>query len=143
MSSWRQQALIEAPVEAVWALVGDPNRYPEWAGEVAEVTGLPRVEPHATFRQATRTPLGRSTTTFRIEALEAMRSIRMRCQASGYYSEWTLTEVRGDTFVDVEVGMEPVHLRDRAFDATLGKSWFRRVAHRSLDGLRAASRRGG
>ena len=141
MSSWRQQALIEAPVEAVWELVGDPRRYPEWAGEVVEVTGLPLVEANAAFRQVTRTPLGKSTTTFRIEALEAMRSIRMQCQATGYYSEWTLTEVRGDTFVDAEVGMEPVHLRDRAFAATLGKSWFRRVTDRSLDGLRAATRR--
>lgn len=141
MPSWRQQALIEAPVEAVWELVGDPRRYPEWAGEVAEVTGLPRVEADAAFQQVTRTPLGKQTTTFRIEALDAMRSIRMRCQASGYYSHWTLTEVRGDTFVDVELGMDPIHLRDRAFAATLGKSWFRRVAERSLDGLRAAAGR--
>ncbi len=36
MASWRQQALIEAPVEEVWRLVGDPGRYPEWAGEVIE-----------------------------------------------------------------------------------------------------------
>jgi Polyketide cyclase / dehydrase and lipid transport len=139
MSSWRQQALIEAPLDAVWELVGDPTRYPEWAGDVLEVTGVPRVEPDATFQQVTRTPLGETTTTFRVEQLDAMRSIRMRCQASGYYSHWTLTEVRGDTFVDVEIGMDPIHLRDRVLAATLGKSWFRRVADRSLDGLRAAA----
>ena len=28
MASFRQQTLIEAPVEAVWELVGDPKRYP-------------------------------------------------------------------------------------------------------------------
>ena len=26
----RQQVLIEAPVEVVWRLVGDPNRHSEW-----------------------------------------------------------------------------------------------------------------
>ena len=30
MSVARRQAQIEAPVGAVWDLLGDPNRYPEW-----------------------------------------------------------------------------------------------------------------
>lgn len=48
MSSWRQQALIDAPVNVVWELVGDPKRYPEWAGDVVEVTGLASVDEGAT-----------------------------------------------------------------------------------------------
>ena len=38
MSSWRQQALIEAPIDVVWGLVGDPKRHPHWAGGVVGVT---------------------------------------------------------------------------------------------------------
>jgi uncharacterized protein YndB with AHSA1/START domain len=30
MSGWRRQAVIDAPIEVVWELVGDPNRHPEW-----------------------------------------------------------------------------------------------------------------
>ncbi|HEX6583794.1 MAG TPA: SRPBCC family protein [Thermoleophilaceae bacterium] len=32
-----QQAFIEAPVERVWELVGDPNRHPEWWPEMLEI----------------------------------------------------------------------------------------------------------
>jgi len=41
VGSWRQQALIDSPVQQVWEMVGDPNRYPDWVGEeIAGVTGL-------------------------------------------------------------------------------------------------------
>jgi uncharacterized protein YndB with AHSA1/START domain len=32
-----QQTFIEAPVERVWELVGDPNRHPEWWPEMLEI----------------------------------------------------------------------------------------------------------
>jgi uncharacterized protein YndB with AHSA1/START domain len=137
MSSWRQQALIEAPVEEVWRLIGDPSSYPAWAGDdVLEVTGLPTVEIGATFRQVTRTPLGRQEATFRIEELEELREIRMTCDESGLFSRWLLTEAQENTFADVEFGIEPKRLRYRAFDATLGKLWYRRIADGFIDGLR-------
>ena len=28
MAAWRQQALIDAPLEVVWSLVGDPRSFP-------------------------------------------------------------------------------------------------------------------
>jgi len=55
MPSWRDQALIDAPIEVVWGLVGDPRRFPEWAGDTLEVTGLATVERRAcvgTLRRA-------------------------------------------------------------------------------------------
>jgi hypothetical protein len=39
MASWRQQALVEAPVEDVWGLISDWARYPDWNGDVIKVTG--------------------------------------------------------------------------------------------------------
>ena len=79
MSSWREQALVEAPVEKVWEVVGDPARFPEWAAEVIEVTGLAEVEEGATYRQRSRVPFGTHTTSFEIEELEDMRRICLRC----------------------------------------------------------------
>jgi uncharacterized protein YndB with AHSA1/START domain len=139
MASARRQALIEAPIETVWSLVGDPARYPEWAGGVVEVTGLARAERGAEFRQKTKRPIGPiATTTFRIDELDELHEIHMTCEASGLYSHWQLTEAQDSTFVDVEIGMEPDALRTRAFDATIGRHWYRTLADDSLDGLRSA-----
>ena len=144
MSSWRQQALIEAPVDEVWSLIGDPSKYPSWAGrDVLEVTGLPSVEEGATFRQVTRTPLGRREVNFRIDDLEELREIRMTCDESGMFSRWVLTEAQESTFAEVEIGIEPKSLGHRAFDATLGKQWYRRMADGFIDGLREALARSG
>ncbi len=141
MSSWRQQALIEAPVDAVWRLVSDPRRYPEWAGNVLEVTGLATLERGATYEQTNKLPVGKRTTTFEVEELDELREIRLRCTASGYYSRWLLTEAQDETFADVEIGMEPKELSARALDATIGKRWYRRIAADQLDGLREVVRR--
>src|SRR5688572_8717068 len=110
MASFRQQTLIEAPVEDVWRLVGDPRRYPEWAGDVLEVTGLPdQVSAGTEFTQRSKTPFGSSETRFVVDELEDLREIRMSCLQSGYYSHWLLTEAGDDTYCEVEIGMEPKH----------------------------------
>ena len=136
MSSWRQQALIPAPVERVWELVGNPNRYPEWAGDVLKVTGLPSVVPSATYRQVTKLPVGKADTTFLVEAVEELREIRLRCMDRGYYARWLLTPARGQTFAEVEIGMDPGSLAARAVDRAIGKRWYRGVAEQYLDGVR-------
>jgi hypothetical protein len=136
MSSWRQQAVIDAPVGAVWSLVGDPNRYPEWAGDVLDVTGLPTVQEGAQFTQRSRLPVGSRTTTFVVDKLDDLHEIQLRCLTSGYYSHWLLTEAQDATFVDVEIGMEPVALSYRAVDATVGKWWYRRLVESALDSVK-------
>ena len=142
MSSCHRQALIYAPVGEVWNLVGDPARYPEWAAGVVEVTGLAEIAAGAEYKQKTNTPLGSATTTtFRIDQLDELHEIHLRCESSGLYSHWLLTEAQDSTFVDLEIGMEPAALKHRAFDAVLGKRWYRGLADDSLDGLRAAAAR--
>lgn len=140
MGSYRQQTLIKAPVTAVWREVGDPNRYPQWAGDVVEVTGLEDVEQGARYRQRSRTPLGTTETEFVVEALDEAREIHVRCLMSGYYLHWLLTEAGDDTFAEVEIGMDPKHVGYRAFDATMGKRWYRRAVDETLDRLRAVVR---
>jgi hypothetical protein len=137
MGSFRQQVLIEAPVEAVWAQVGDPNRYPEWTGETVEVEGLETVESGARYQHTQKAPLGQThPTEFVVDAFEEMREISVRCTVSGWYLHWLLTEAGNDTFAEVEVGMDPTHLGYKAVDSTLGKRWYRRTAENTLEQLR-------
>ena len=35
--TYRHQAVIDAPVEDVWAIVSDPRTHPEWWPEVVDV----------------------------------------------------------------------------------------------------------
>jgi uncharacterized protein YndB with AHSA1/START domain len=142
MASWRQQALIEAPVETVWELVGDPSRHPQWWPDVIEVKGIPRITEDAKYRQVTR-ERGRGTveTTFNIEELDELRTIKVRCLDSGTYGDFRLTEVRGQTFADVELGIDPTNLRYRLFDWTQGKRYFRHWTEAALDGLKEAAER--
>ena len=136
MSCVRHQTLIKAPVDVVWDLIGDPASYPEWAADVVEVTGLPTsIEKGATFEQKSKMPLRNPTTTFVIDKLEDLREIKLRCLTSGYYSQWALTEAQGDTYTEVEFGMEPTGLPYKAVDATFGKRMYRTTMLESIDSL--------
>jgi len=140
MSSWKQQALIEAPVERVWDLLADPSRFPDWNPDTIEVTGVPtRVEKGSSFDLTGRGPFGlKATMTFEVEELDDLREIKLRCQTSGYYSRWLLTDARGNTFADVELGVEPNGLEARAISAMHTKRYLRRTLEETIDGLRGA-----
>lgn len=138
MSSYRQQAHLDAPLEAVWSLVGSPSRFPEWWPRVIEVRGQ-RFDEGDEYAQVTQDPVGgKKETNFLLERREDLREIRMSCDLTGMYADWLLTEAQGGTFVEVEMGMQAKRLGDRLFDAALGKSYFRRWSSQSLEGLRAA-----
>jgi uncharacterized protein YndB with AHSA1/START domain len=141
MSKTRRQAVIEAPVQSVWELVGDPNRHPEWYPKVIEVNGQ-RFEEGDEYVQVTKDPFaGSSKTDFVIERMEDMREIRFVCQNTGMYAHWLLTDAQGGTFVDVEMGMEPRTVGTRVFDTVAGRMYFRRWLEQSLDALRSAAGR--
>jgi uncharacterized protein YndB with AHSA1/START domain len=142
VSGWRRQAVIDAPVEVVWELVGDPNRHPEWFPRVLEVSGLGQVEQDARFRQVTRSLRGQMETTLAIEELDQLRAINMRCLDTGTYVRFLLTEAQDGTFADIEIGMSPARLPDRVFDVTIGKRYFRRWTDEAVDALCQAARRG-
>jgi hypothetical protein len=137
MSAHRRQAQLDAPVELIWDLVGNPARHPEWWPRVIEVSGE-RFEEGDEYVQVTRGPLGRGTTRFLVERRDDLREIRMRCQQSGTYADWLLTGARGGTFVELELGMQPLAVTYRVFDGTAGRLFFRRWAEESLKGLREA-----
>jgi uncharacterized protein YndB with AHSA1/START domain len=142
LSAWKQQTLVDAPVEDVWRLLADPARYPEWNSESIEVTGVPtKIEKGTTFEQTSRGPFGKATTTFKVEELDDLREIKLRCQTSGYYSRWILTEARGSTFADVEMGIEPPGLLGNVFRVSHTKGYLRRLTDETLDNLRSELKR--
>jgi hypothetical protein len=134
----RQQALIEVPVETLWELVGDVRRHPEWWPRVLDVK-CEGIEQGCTFRQVTKTPMGRIETDMTIERLEGCRELKLRCLDTGTCSRWLLTDTREGTFVDVELGMDPTNLSNRVFDAVAGRRYFRKWLAQSVEALRKAS----
>ena len=137
MASWQQQTLIEAPIRDVWELVGDPKRYPEWARDVIDVTGVPdEIQQGTRFERVSKLPLGSTTTEFVVDELTDLQELRMRCLTSGYYSRWSLTEAGSDTFCEVEVGMEPTNTPYNLLDRAVGKRWYRSAVTSMVDGLR-------
>lgn len=137
MAHLQQQVLIEAPVKEVWALLSDPSRFPEWAADSVETTGVPtRIERGSTFEQKGPGGLSGRRTTFKVEDLDDLREIKLRCQTSGYYSHWRLTEAQGQTFCSVEYGVEPIGLTGQVARVTITKRHLRALAADSLDGMR-------
>jgi hypothetical protein len=130
--------MIEAPVESVWELIGNPSRHPEWWPRVVEVHGQ-RFDQGDEYVQVTRGPVGKAETTFLVERMDELREVRLRCQLTGTYAHWVLTGAQGGTFVDLEMGMDPTGLGNKIFDAAFGARYFRRWADQSIDGLCGAS----
>jgi hypothetical protein len=83
--------------------------------------------------------VGQAKTKFVVESLEDLSEIKMRCTQTGMYARWLLTEAQGDTFVDVEFGMDPAKVGDRIFDMAMGRLYFRRWLEQSLDALEDAA----
>lgn len=126
MAEVREQALLDAPIAAVWDLVGDPGRYPEWFPRTLEVRGE-RFDEGIEFVQVFRQPLsGREEARFLIDRMDDLRELRMHCTVSGLFVHWQLTSAQGGTFVDAALGMEPVRPRDKVMDLTIGRPFFRR-----------------
>ena len=140
MSAHREQAHLDAPVDAVWDLVGTPSRYPAWWPRVIEVRGE-SFEEGEEFVQVIDTPGGRSESSFLLERMEDMREIRMSCDLTGTYAHWSLTPAQGGTFVDLEMGMQPKRLGDRLKDLAMGRVYFRNWSRASLAALERAARR--
>jgi Polyketide cyclase / dehydrase and lipid transport len=137
VSAHRQQAHLDAPVDAVWGLVGEPCRYPEWWPRVVEVRGQ-RFEEGDEFVQVIKSVGSETSSNFLLERRDDLHEIRMKCQLTGMYAHWLLTPAQGGTFVEVEMGMQPKRVGDRVFDKTLGQSYFRRWSGQSVEGLRKA-----
>ena len=139
MSAVHEQTLVDAPVQAVWDLVGNPGRYPEWFPRVFEIDGE-RFQEGAEFVMVTKQPMvGRDEAHMLVDRREELRELHMHCTLSGMFVHWQLTDAQGGTFVDAEFGMDPLSRRNQAFDFTLGRRFFRRWLSDAMNGLKEAA----
>jgi uncharacterized protein YndB with AHSA1/START domain len=142
MSEATEDAHLNAPVETVWELVGDPRRYPEWFPRVFEIEGE-HYEEGGRFVMVTRHPIiGQDEPQMLIDEMNDLRAIRMHCTVSGMFVHWQLTDAQGGTFVHAEFGMDPIRRSDRIKDAAGGRRFFRRWLDEAMDGLRNAAEAG-
>jgi uncharacterized protein YndB with AHSA1/START domain len=139
MSEVHEQTLVDAPVAAVWELVGNPARYPEWLPRVFQIQGA-RFDEGAEFVQVSHQPLiGRDEAHFMIDSVDELREIRMHCTISGMFVHWQLTEARGGTFLNAAFGMDPLRRRDRVIDFAVGRRFFRRWLSEAVEALKSAA----
>ena len=139
MSRYHRQFYIDAPLESVWTLIRDPRRHTEWWPQAVEVRGE-RFEEGDEYVQVSRVALGiQQTTPHAIDRLEDLHEIQVTCQTTGRYARWVVTEARGGTFVDAEMGLEPSSFGFRLLDQTAGRYYLNRWLAEAVDGLRAAA----
>jgi hypothetical protein len=97
------------------------------------------LEEGCTYREVVKTPFGKDEMVLRVDDLADCERFTIRCVNTGTFVRMALTEARGGTFLDAEMGMEPWKLMDRAFDRVAGKRYFSRWLEQSVDALRVAA----
>ena len=134
--TYRHQALIDSPVEDVWAVVSDPRTHPEWWPDVVDVQlDEPLVEGGEYTRTSKPVPfLDAMESVWVAERLEDLKEARFRCTLSGSWARFTLTPAQGETYVELESGMEPTTIRWRLMNA-MGSRFLKDWIVKVLDAL--------
>ena len=135
MSDYHAQAHLDAPLEEVWALVGNPATYPEWWPAAVEIRGE-TFEVGDVYTQVVPMAGRRLEYTRMIDCRDELKELKWSCPTTGGYQRWLLTEAQGGTFVDMEMGIHAPTFRYGLFDKTLGRWFIKRWAERAIDGLR-------
>jgi uncharacterized protein YndB with AHSA1/START domain len=130
--SYRHQALIDAPIEDVWAIVSDPRTHPDWWPDVVAVrVDEPLVEGGEYVRTSKTLPFRDAVEAVWVaERLEDLKEARFRCTESGSWASFSLTPAQDQTFVDAQTGMDPTTMRWRLMKAVSGsflKEWIVKV----------------
>src|SRR5215207_2745209 len=118
MSTYRAQVHIDAPLDEVWALVGNPATYPQWWPVAVEIRGE-RFELGDPFTQVVGIAGRRLEYSRIIDRREELKELRWHCPTTGGFQHWLLTDAQGGTFVDMEMGLNPPTLRYGLFDKTM------------------------
>jgi uncharacterized protein YndB with AHSA1/START domain len=135
----RQQVLIEAPVDVVWGLVGDPNRHSEWWPTVVDAE-CEDLHQGCRYRAVMKNPRGKEEEhELTVEQLDDHRDVTISCHEIGTYTRFKLAEAQGGTFVDAEFGIVPATVGMQMVSAVLGRRILRRWLEQSLEALEQAA----
>ena len=136
VSDDRAQAHLDAPLDEVWALVGNPATYlgggrSPWRFAARRSRLGTRIP-----RSCLVSPDGGSSTRRTIDRRDEFKELKWSCPTTGGFQHWTLTAADGGTFVDMEMGLNPPTLRYTLFDKSVGRWFMKRWAEQAVDGLR-------
>jgi uncharacterized protein YndB with AHSA1/START domain len=137
--SSKQQAFVDAPVETVWALVGEPDRHPDWWPEWTAAE-CPDPSEGCRYRGVIKGLFGREEEhDLVIEHLEGWREISIRCEGTGVTTTFVLADAQGGTFVEGCFSIAPNSLGMKAIGAVAGRRLMRSWLERSLENLKRAA----
>jgi uncharacterized protein YndB with AHSA1/START domain len=131
--------LIDAPVEVVWGLLGDPNRHADWWPTVVD-SECEDLEQGCRYRGVVLNPRGKQEEHhFTLERLDDCHEILIRCEEIGTYTRFLLTGAQSGTFVDAEFGIDPHTVGMHAVTIVAGRRILRRWLEQSIEALERAS----
>jgi uncharacterized protein YndB with AHSA1/START domain len=135
-----QQAFIDAPVERVWELVGDPDRHSEWWPDVLEVE-CADLKEGCRYRAVTKGPFGVAAHDLLVDRLEECREVSIFCEGTGVTTRFVLAEAQGGTFVEGCFTIEPNTIGMKVIGSVAGRRFMHSWLERSLESLRSAAAR--
>jgi len=133
-----QQAFIDAPIERVWELLGDPNRHPEWWPEMIEVECADLSEG-CRYRGVVKGPFGTSPHDLEVDRLEDCREVSIFCEETGVRTRFVLTEAQGGTFVEGRFTIEPNSIGMKVLGAVTGRRFMHSWLESSLEHLKSSA----
>jgi hypothetical protein len=131
-----QETFIDAPVERVWELVGDPNRHPEWWPDMIEVE-CADLHEGCLYRGIVKGPFGSSEHDLHVDRLEDCREVSITCVGTGVTTRFVMTEAQGGTFVQGFFSIEPNSLGLKVIASVAGRRIMHSWLESSLESLRA------
>jgi uncharacterized protein YndB with AHSA1/START domain len=138
--SSRQQVYIDAAPEAIWSLVGDPNRHPEWWPDVLEVE-CADLREGCRYRGVTKGPLRTEEHELLLERLDDCNEVSIRCVGTGVTTRFQLTDAQGGTFVEGYFAIEPNTIGNTMIAAVAGRRIMRSWLEQSLANLKRVAER--
>jgi hypothetical protein len=88
-SRYHTQVHLDAPLEEVWELVGNPATYPDWWPAAVEIQGE-KFEVGDSFTQVVGAAGRRLEYSRIIERREELRELRWHCPTTGGFQHWLL-----------------------------------------------------
>lgn len=140
LRSSTQQTFIDAPVERVWELVGDPNRHPDWWPEMREVE-CADLKEGCRYRGVVQGPFGAAPHDLVVESLDDCREVSIYCDGTGVTTRFVLAPAQGGTFVEGCFTIEPNTLGMKVLGAVTGRRFMRSWLESSLENLKNAAMR--
>ena len=139
----RQQTYIQASPAAIWQLVGDPNRHPDWWPDVLEVE-CADIRQGCRYRGVVKGFFGSSEEhELLLERLDDCQEVSIFCDGTGVTTRFAITEAQGGTFVEGHFVIEPNSIGMTMVGAVAGRRVMRSWLERSLANLKQVAERAG